>query len=642
MTEDFDAFYADCRERLLLQTFALTGDRGAAQAAVRDAFVQAQHHWRKVSRLADREAWVRPHAWSAAKRRAQARVWHKESGLSAEAAATLDALSGLGRVPRETLLLTTLSTGSLPEIAQEVGVPLAEAERELQTGTAKMSVALGCESTEVRDRILALRGALDGTRWPRARVLERAGVVRRRSHVAAGVLATIATMVGLGTLVTVPGGSATPPLAERTDQPGPAGPGSKPELPAVRDSRLLAADQITRLAPAREWQALPDSDRTGGAGVAFPCLPADVGETGAEGLLVRKYAAAPSGDLPHVAAAEAVQVSRTEQASKRLFNRATMIYGNCQDPRTQLLGAHRVEGVGDDALLLVLRDWRPGKPVPAEPGPDSGDAEQGDKPAGKPAAPPDRVRTTIVGLARTGQVTTVTLSTVDTAAAAKLRPSATMLAAAVNALCGASGTATCAGPPSVVPVTPPTVPGSRGMLTEVDLPPVSGVPESWVGTSPAKATGTEAASPCDATTFSGDAISNNRTRTFVIPDANLPDRFGLSQNVGTLPLGRAKQFVAGVRDEIDKCEDDNLGADVTPLPGRTDGPIEIAAWRIDVEVSDDETVSFVMGVVRNGTAVSQISFVPGDQATIADSAFPALLDRAAERLTALPSPRPTG
>ena len=70
--------------RLLLQTYALTGDLGASRAAVRDAFVVAWHHWRKVSRLDDPENAVRPNAWRHAQRRHTARLWHREKGLDPE------------------------------------------------------------------------------------------------------------------------------------------------------------------------------------------------------------------------------------------------------------------------------------------------------------------------------------------------------------------------------------------------------------------------------------------------------------------------------------------------------------------------------------------------------------------------------
>ena len=82
--EEFDAFYKDARDRLLVQTFALTGDVRASRSAVRDTFVVAWHHWRKVSRDGGAEAWARPHAWAHAHRRHTARRWHKEKGLEPE------------------------------------------------------------------------------------------------------------------------------------------------------------------------------------------------------------------------------------------------------------------------------------------------------------------------------------------------------------------------------------------------------------------------------------------------------------------------------------------------------------------------------------------------------------------------------
>jgi len=49
--ESFDSFYLATRRQLLHQAFALTGDLPPAQAAVRDAYVAAWHHWHKVKPL---------------------------------------------------------------------------------------------------------------------------------------------------------------------------------------------------------------------------------------------------------------------------------------------------------------------------------------------------------------------------------------------------------------------------------------------------------------------------------------------------------------------------------------------------------------------------------------------------------------
>ena len=79
--ERYDSFYRSTRRDVLLQTFALTGDLRAAQGAVRDAYVAAWQHWRKVSRLENPLDWVRPRAWQLAQRRHTARIWHRNKGM---------------------------------------------------------------------------------------------------------------------------------------------------------------------------------------------------------------------------------------------------------------------------------------------------------------------------------------------------------------------------------------------------------------------------------------------------------------------------------------------------------------------------------------------------------------------------------
>lgn len=617
----FDSLYVESRDRLLLQTYALTGDRDLAERSVREAFVRARQHWSRVSRESDPTQWVRREAWSRARRGRPSGV---PSETGSETAATREALAGLPLPQRELIVLTALEAGpdsaALTDAAREAGLPLPEAERELAAAEERLASELGCEPGHVAARVRALEADLDPVRWPRPWVLERGGRQRRRAHTAVGVLAALAAVVGAGFLVADPDGSGTPALADRAeDQPSLSPAPQEPELPTVGPDHLLTVRQITRLAPERDWTALPVTNRTGGDGVAFPCLPAETGESGAEGLLVAKFDGEPAPDRPAVAAAEAIQVGRSEAAAKRLYNRVRTVYAGCADPRTQLLGAHQVRGVGDDAMLMVLRSWRAPKPV-----------------KGKPR--PDRVRTTVVGLARTGQVTTFTISAVDNGQPARLGPAAAMLAASVNSLCGAPGTATCAAPPTTQRVPAPAVRPDPALLTVVDLPPVPGVRRPWTGTEATRPIGSETATPCDSTSFSG--LSRARTRTFLITEAGLPDRFGISENLAALPPAKARALAAKTRDQVASCEEDNLAAEVTPMYSRTEGPVEIASWRIDVELPDDRTARYVMGIVRNGTAVGQVTFTPGPDTDTSDEVFAALLDRTAERLTYLPAPKP--
>ena len=128
---DFDEFYLASRRRLVLETYALTGDLSAARSAVGDAFEAAGHHWRKVCRLPDPEEWVRPRAWAMAQRRHVARLWHREKGLSAEQKNVLDALHHLPDQQRRVLLLAHLAGFTTPDIGRELGESAARIEHQL-------------------------------------------------------------------------------------------------------------------------------------------------------------------------------------------------------------------------------------------------------------------------------------------------------------------------------------------------------------------------------------------------------------------------------------------------------------------------------------------------------------------------------
>ena len=150
--EQFDSFYHATRRALVHQTFALTGDLPAAQAAVRDAYIAAWHHWRKVAAAPDPEDWVRPLAWRLAQRRHTARIWHRTKGMDPAQTAILDAIAKLPVGQRRTLLLTQLAGVPLPDAARELAVPQETAEQHLQSATANLAVSLDVDSTRIRAR----------------------------------------------------------------------------------------------------------------------------------------------------------------------------------------------------------------------------------------------------------------------------------------------------------------------------------------------------------------------------------------------------------------------------------------------------------------------------------------------------------
>jgi hypothetical protein len=386
----------------------------------------------------------------------------------------------------------------------------------------------------------------------------------------------------------------------------------------LSDAQLLSARQLSRVAPERRWQVASTSDNLVGDGLMLPCQSARTADPGAVGGLVRTFTTAPArratpaAKAVSVSALQATELAGTRAAARRAYTTTTGWFAGCPDDRVQLLATRRVDGVGDAATLLVLRSW---------------------------AAP---VTTIVVGVARSGLVTTTTLTRSTAPGDPDLAPHGALLAAAVNSLCGAPGTATCAGPPDLVRIDPlPTGP-VPGMISVIDLPPVTHVTDPWVGTEPRKAVVNAAATQCDEADFARPPITNALTRTFLFPEASLPDTFGLTQTVGTLPAPAARAFVAGIRTRMAGCEDKNPGTEVVKVADVRGPTEELTVWNVQVEVSDQMSVTYLMGIARSGTAVAQVGFTPTDQVRMGPGDFLALVERARERLPQLPGPDAEG
>lgn len=605
--ESFETFYKDVRSGLLVQTYALTGDLQASQKAVRDAMVVAWHHWRKVSRLDDREDYVRPLAWRRALRRSQARWWSRMKGLDPEIAATLDALAKLPVTRRRVLLLTHLTALPLEGISREVGVARATAERELQTASAQFAVNRDVDSTAIRPLLEQLRTQIDDVRWPRPSIITRAGSARRRSHTTFGAAIAVAAVVVSGSVVTDAAG-VRPTLGDKgllegTESAAPEGERPAEAKPLTPES-LLTADLVAG-ALKGTWTQGKTTRNTEGDGLVFTCQGGRFADPAGLAALVRTFKTEGTGAAT---AGQSVEVSEDEEAGRTAYRTTLGWYAGCMSPRVQLLSTHRVTGVGDEAMLFVLRDWT--EPATAQ----------------------------VVGVARTGAVTTTTSVSRPGPRDPSAAPSAALLASAVDGLCSLPGGGTCAPAPQLRTVPPMPAGTSRALLGEVDLPPVTKVTRPWVGTPPQAATTNLAATRCDESDFADDGFTRGETRSFLVPDAGLPPEFGLTQTVGALPRRRAEEFVAGVRKKLTTCPDRDLATQVDEVENLGKGARELTVWRLTVEVTDERSVTYLMGIVRNGTAVSQLTFVPADGVTMGSEPFVALALRAQDRLARLGRP----
>ena len=601
-SEEFDAFYKAARGRLLVQTYALTGDLPASRSAVRDAFVAAWHHWRKVSRLADPEGWVRPHAWQHAQRRHTARIWHRDKSLDADSRATLDALAKLSVTQRKVLLLTQLSSVSMQEMAREVGLTVAAAERELQTATSRFATQRDVPSTSVRGHLTALTDRINDSRFPRPTIIRRAGAARRRAHTGTGVAAAVVALF-LGGAVVHESGGVAPDLNGATAQ-GASVSETPPADETLRVEDMLAPEQASQLSRARTFREGRTFDNTEGDGINSICQRDRFADPDGRGALVRTFESTGS---PAMSATQTVELSTSDRAAKRAYNRTVGWYTGCSDDRVQLLTSLRLKGAGDDGRLLVLRSWN------------------------------DPVTTYTIGVARTGSIITSTVRKVRSDETPSLTPMVSLMGTAVWSICDHPAAGTCSTRPASTPVAPPPGEDGHGLVQVVDLPPVPGVTKPWVATEPTRAKLNSAATRCDKADFYDKSIPYSTTRSFLVPEAGLPSAFGLTETLGKFRSAKAADsFASTIRTRMGGCEDKDKGTTVGTRLERSSSSEDLDIWSVTTEISDAKKVTYLMAIGRRNDVVFQLGFVPVPGHTIGDAAFKALAERGLDRIANLP------
>jgi hypothetical protein len=179
------------------------------------------------------------------------------------------------------------------------------------------------------------------------------------------------------------------------------------------------------------------------------------------------------------------------------------------------------------------------------------------------------------------------------------------------------------------------------MLATVDLPAVASIAKPWVGTDPVRGGPNLAATTCDQADFA-KAGAKPSSRTFLIPEqSDLPQRFGLTETVGTFstPAAAAK-FVAQIRGRMKTCEKRQLGSKVGQHfeQGRADqrAGATYSMWRQTAEINSKKaTVSYWMGIAQVGRSVAQVNFAPAGSDDLDAATFRALVVRARDRLAEL-------
>ena len=590
--ESFDAFYRETRDDLLLSTFALTADKAAARAAVRDAYTAAWHHWRKVSHLEEPLDWVRPRAWRDAQRRHTARLGRRDRSLSPAHTRVLAALAALDTGPRKAVLLRHLAGVPMSRSARELGQPLAVAAEWLQTGTAALAGALDLSPDMLPGTLRGLRVVTDQITLPRAPLLRRAGRKRRQVHTAVASVAAVVITVAAGALVHAP---TTPGTAGAPGEPAP------PPPPQLSREMLLGAEEVT-VGQGGRWEVETTGDNTQGDGINTVCQDERFADPDGSAALVRRFAEVGGAERSLV---QTVELSRSEAQAERAFETTTEWYAGCSLARLQLLTTHEVVNTADEGYLLTLR-------VAERP-----------------------VTTYTVAVARTGRLTTSVVTTTTGARGTPVERSSGLLADAVAGFCESPASGSCPAVGQARRISPLAAGEEPGLVAVVDLPPVGRVEKPWAGSSPAPASPNPATTTCDDTDFTEAGARAGSSRTFVIPEADLPVQFGVATSFGRFRGQRlAASAFQRAAARLDGCEERDLASTVRRLTRRADerAGTELAIWQVTTEISDAEEIRFRTALVRSGNRVAQVTFTPAAGLDIDDAAFRALTGRALERL----------
>jgi hypothetical protein len=275
-----------------------------------------------------------------------------------------------------------------------------------------------------------------------------------------------------------------------------------------------------------------------------------------------------------------------------------------------------VDGVGNQAHLFALRNDQSGRAV-------------------------------ATAVARTGRL--VTVISLETDVLADDLPTgeiADLLGVAVDRMCELPAAGPCTTEP--VPAEIAVLPAGEvpAMVSEWDLPPAGDDTGHWVGPAAKRVgrnNGTLGMLACNRVSFTGEfrnaEFRHGTARSFVLPTADLPTEFGLSQMVASLPRQRATAFADRGKERIEGCPATGTGAGTTvqSLREEQQGNRQMMVWRLRTELTEGRALTYNIAFLRLGSSVSVLLFISVPDARMTDEDFVQVSERAMQRLRELPA-----
>lgn len=596
--DEFDSFLRAGFTSVLQVGYALSGDRQVALDSTTDAFRRA---WRDWSKIRDREplAYVRNEAWKAITLDRGTHPLRRRREDDADGP-LLEALGDLPSDERRLIVLMTLGNTDLEEASREVDVPAEEGIEKSTDALGRLEQLTGQPLDQIERRLLSLAEVTADLPVPDPAEVRQAA---RRGTQRNTVLLVVAALIGViaaGLVVTDDDALARQEALPQREKLGSEGVDIVLDARKIDTDNLLSTQQVSSLEPSLKWKVDgTDEDPTSTTPYAT-CPTRRFADPDPLRVLVRSFSAGGEGNAR---VAQSIEVSRSTKASNAAAARLIQSFADCAHPRVQLLSTYKVERPFGDFTILKLRSNR------------------------------SPVRIFTVGFASSGSITSTLVHEVDGNEGPSVEDFARTLNDSVAKICEASG-GQCSDDVAVTKSDPPPTSEAPQFLGIVDLPPVADVDRVWASVE-ARSNPNPAATPCDETSFTAKAVQKAASRVYVLYQASeLPRGFGVTETIGTFgSADAASKFAAGVTRKIDECPDRNPTATIdqesTIKTPDTTGSI----WRVRVEVSEKQTITYRVGLIRRGDKLAQVTFSPSGKFDVADQkAFKAVVTRAGTRL----------
>lgn len=593
----FDDFYTETAQDTLLVIYAMCGDRKLAQESVQEAFEQLSNEWEKVP-ADNRARYVREHAWHllGLNRTQHPLRRSDESGSDTE---LLNALLQLPTDSRRLLVLLTIGGLDLDQAAPEIQVTTEVGMEMITEALNALETALGQDIASIETRLLGLALVTKTMDVPPGEeIRQRARSSRLRNSVAS-VLAVALGLLGMGVAV-----AANDPFELNANLPQRqqfGNEGADQVLLANRfdESQLLTPEQLASLSPNTSWEVTATEVDVDGDIPYATCPTKRFADEDPLRTFVRTFDG--TGEVTN-RLAQAVEISRSKEAAGKAFATTVSWFAECQHPRVQLTEAYVVERPTGDFTILRLQSHR------------------------------DGLRTFTVGISQSGMFSLTIVNETEGGEGPDIEAFAQVLNDSVYRLCTESG-GECPRQFTIANAIPPAATSDPGFLGVVDLPPIADVDSIWAASEAKASTQSKSQTLCEAADWSKAVKGSLSSRVFVMPEAGLPDQFGVAQTVAKFSSEeKAIKWLADTEEEMDSCPRRVLSIDTEDVRRLSLGENEGSVFKLRLRLADEEG-RIRTGFVRRGSAVSQITLTPVGKYDMNDTSFKQLVERAGQRLT---------